>query len=52
MSENFKKSVMELMNISEQTFDEIYAAPCFRGIRLNTNKADLSLIQKTFNFPL
>lgn len=52
MNQKFKQNFIELFGISEKEFDEIYSAPSYRGIRINSLKSNFETVQKSLNFPL
>ena len=52
MNPDFKQRTCDLLGWEKDFFDNIFAEPPFRAIRVNPLKADLKLVQSNFNFEL
>lgn len=48
----FKNKICNLLGYSEQEFDNIFSQKPYRGIRINTLKANVDMVQKGFDFKL
>lgn len=52
MNLEFKNNFCTLVGCGSEEFDNLFKMPPFRGIRVNTLKADLKTVQKCFDFNL